>query len=133
MFTLAYHRKHKVLLAHFSGVFSSEDIEEVDRAVIAFTAREGPSHGLLDFTEVEAVSVPLSRLVLRSQQPAISPGHQRVFVVGANLQALELARTFASQQALAGSSSVRIANTLEEAYALLRLGKEPRFKPVGKN
>jgi len=130
MFTLAYDRAHNVLLARFAGVFSSQDIEELDRAVMAFTVREGPSHGLIDLSPVDAVSVPLSRLVKRSQQPPFSPGHRRVFVA-AGPQALELARTFASEQALAGSGGVQIAATLQEAYALLRIGKTPRFEPVG--
>ena len=130
MFTLAYDRAHNVLLARFAGVFSSQDIEELDRAVMAFTAREGPSHGLLDFTAVDAISVPLSRLVQRSQQPPFSPGHRRVFVAD-GAQALELARTFASEQALAGSGGVQIVATRAEAYALLRIGKTPRFEPVG--
>ena len=131
MFTLAFERKHKVLLARFSGVFSSQDIEELDRGIVTVTAREGPSHGLLDFTEVEAVSVPMSRLVQRSVQPPFSPGYRRVFVVGDGPQALEIARTFAAEQALVGSGKVEIVATLEEAYRLLGLGKEPRFDPVG--
>ena len=131
MFTLAFERKHKVLLARFSGVFSSQDIEELDRGIVAVTAREGPSHGLLDFTDVEAVSLPMSRLVQRSVQPPFSPGYRRVFVVGDGPQALEIARTFAAEQALAGSGNVEIVATLEDAYRLLGLGKEPNFDPVG--
>lgn len=131
MFTLAFERKRKVLLARFSGVFSSQDIEDLDRGIIAVTAREGPSHGLLDFTEVEAVSLPMSRLLQRSQQPPFSPGHRRVFVVGDGPQALEIARTFAAEQALAGVGNVQIVATLEEAYRLLGLGKQPKFDPVG--
>jgi len=129
MFTLAYDRAHNVLLARFAGVFSSQDIGELDRAVMAFTAREGPSHGLLDFTAVDAVSVPLSRLVKRSQQPPFSPGYRRVIVANGP-QALEVARTFASEQALAGSASVQIVATMDEARTLLRIGKTPRFEPV---
>jgi hypothetical protein len=45
-------------------------------------------------------------------------------------QALEVARTFASGHALAGSASVQIVATMEEARALLRIGKTPRFEPV---
>jgi hypothetical protein len=131
VFTLAFDRKHRVLLARFSGVFSSQDIEELDREVIAVTAREGSSHGLLDFTGVEAVSVPMSRLLQRSRQPPFSPGYQRVFVVGDGPQALEIARTFAAEQALAGAGNVQIVATLEEAYRLLGLGKHPKFDPAG--
>jgi hypothetical protein len=130
MISLSYDRVHNVLWARFSGVLSSQDIEEVDRAVMAFTAREGPSHGLLDFSAVDAVSMPLSRLVKRSQQPPFSPGFRRV-CVAEGPQALELARTFASEQAQSGSGGVQIVATLAEAYAYLRIGKTPRFEPVG--
>jgi hypothetical protein len=129
VFTLAFERKHKVLLARFYGVFSSDDVAELDRAVIEFVARTGPVHGLLDFTGVEAMTVPMSKLVQRARQPPISPGYKRVFVIGSS-QTQEFAREFAAHQASAGPSSPRIVATLEEAYTLLRLGKEPRFEPI---
>ena len=128
MFTLAFDRRHNVLRARFTGVLSSQDVAELDEAVIAFTAREGPSHGLIDFSELEAVSVPTSRLVQRAQQPPFSPGHKRVFVVSP--PALELARTFAGHQAAAGLGNVDIVTTLAEAYRILRLPKVPRFEAV---
>jgi hypothetical protein len=128
MFTLAYEKRRKVL-ARLSGVFSSEDVAELDRAVIEFTARHGPAHGLLDFTELEAMSVPMSKLLKRAQQPPISPGYRRVFVVPES-QAQEMAREFASQQTQAGSDGPQIVSTLEEAYRLLELGERPRFDPV---
>ena len=127
MFTLAYERRHKVLVSRFTGVFSSEDIAELDRAVIEFTARNGPSHGLLDFTQVEAVTVPMSKLVKRGGQPAISPGLKRVFVVPGSQ---DMAREFANQQALAGSDGPQIVSTLQEAYRLLGLGEDPKFEVV---
>jgi hypothetical protein len=128
MFSLAYDKGHKVLRARFEGVLSSQDIEELDRAVIAFTAREGPTHGLVDFSAVDLVAMPATMLAKRSQQPPFSPGYKRVFVVSP--QALELARTFAGQQAAAGMGSVDIVTTLAEAYRILRLPKVPRFEPV---
>jgi hypothetical protein len=128
MFTLAYDKGHKVLRARFEGVLSSQDIEELDRAVIAFTAREGPTHGLVDFSAVDLVAMPEALLVKRSQQPPFSPGYKRVFVVSP--QAFELARTFASHQTAAGLGSVDLVTTLAEAYRILRLPKVPRFEPV---
>jgi hypothetical protein len=129
VFTLSYDRRHNVLMARFSGVFSSQDIAELDQAVIAFTAREGPVHGLIDFSELEAVTVPLSKLLQRGQQPPISPGHKRVMVVPGP-QGREFASTFADQQVAAGSGGITIVSTLEEAYRLLHLPREARFEPV---
>ncbi len=130
MFTLSYDRTHNVLMARFAGVFSSCDLEELDRAVISFTAHEGPSHGLLDFSTLEAVTMPMGKLLRRGQQPPISPGYRRVFVVPGS-QGHEFASVFASQQAARGTASVQIVSTLEEAYRLLRLPKGARFEPVG--
>src|SRR5215471_14513446 len=81
MFSLAYDKGHKVLRARFEGVMSSQDVDELDRAVIAFTAREGPTHGLVDFSAVDVVSIPPGILARRSQQPPFNPGYKRVFVV----------------------------------------------------
>jgi hypothetical protein len=130
MVRLAYNRQHNVLRARFAGLFSSQTLEELDRLVVAFTMRRGPAHGLLDFRAVEAVVVPTGILLRRSQQPPSNPGHKRVFVAPGQ-QALELARTFAHEQAALGLGHVQIVATLEEAYALLALsGPFPRFEPV---
>ncbi len=128
MFSLAYDKGHKVLRARFEGVMSSQDVDELDRAVIAFTAREGPWHGLVDLSAVDVVSIPPGILARRSQQPPFNPGYKRVFVVSP--AALELARTFATHQAAAGLGTVEIVTTLAEAYRILRLPRVPRFEAV---
>ena len=125
-----YETRHKVLLARFTGVFSSDDVAALDRAVIGFTARHGAVHGLLDFTSLEATTVPMSKLLKRAQQPPISPGYKRVFVVS-EAQGQEGAREFASQQAAADADRPQIVSTLAEAYRLLGLSEQPHFEPVG--
>jgi hypothetical protein len=67
MFTLAFDHQNRVLLAHFSGVFSSEDIAGLDAATIALIAREGPLDSIVDFGPVEAWAVPMSKLVQHRQ------------------------------------------------------------------
>ncbi len=119
-----------MLLARFTGVFSSEDVAALDQAVIEFTARHGPVHGLLDFTGLEATSMPMSKLLRRAQQPPISPGYKRVFVV-TETQGQEMAREFASEQATAGSEAPRIVSTVAEAYRLLGLSEQPHFDRMG--
>jgi len=111
-----------VLLARFTGVFSSEDVAALDQAVIEFTARHGPVHGLLDFTGLEATSMPMSKLLRR--------GYKRVFVV-TETQGQEMAREFASEQATAGSEAPRIVSTVAEAYRLLGLSEQPHFDRMG--
>ena len=131
MFTLAFERRYRILLARFSGVFSSQDIFELDLAAIRFTATVGSAHGVLDFSDVESVAVPTSRWIQRSRQPALSPGFKRFIVVG-NAEGSELfqmARTFTTGQGLAGSPEPEIVSTLDEA--LQRLGvMNPEFELI---
>jgi hypothetical protein len=124
-----YETRHKVLLARFTGVFSSDDVAALDRAVIEYCP-PGAVYGLLDFTGLEATTVPMSKLLKRAQQPPISPGYKRVFVVS-EAQGQEGAREFASQQAAADADRPQIVSTLAEAYRLLGLSEQPHFEPVG--
>jgi hypothetical protein len=69
MFSLSFDDNHRVLLAQFAGVLSSEDIEGPDKALVAFVARHGLARGILDFSAVQAnrstwQPVQVSRLLL---------------------------------------------------------------------
>jgi hypothetical protein len=65
-FLLAFERTHRVLRAKAAGVIATQDLLDLDIALIAFLAREetaeGPSiRGLYDFSEVAAVAVPQTK------------------------------------------------------------------------
>jgi hypothetical protein len=114
MFTLAYDRRHKILLARVSGVLGSSDVAALDDAISRFTARNGPAHGLMDFTSVSTVAVPIAKLL-----PNSGAGYKRIVI--ARSEMLELARTAAR-----GPS---IVSSLDEA--LRQLGAvSPSFEPV---
>jgi hypothetical protein len=127
MLTLAFDRANRVLRVTVSGIFASAEMEELDRVVIDFLAREGPVRGIYDYTDVEAFAVPHSRLVQRAQQPAIMRD-QRV-MVASRIAGGEGARTFARHQQEAGEKSAVLVHSLEEAYAVLDL-EQPRFEPI---
>jgi len=127
MLSLAFDRKHRVLRVTISGIFASEDMEELDRVVIGFVAREGQVRGIFDYTDVEAFAVPESRLAQRAQQPSILR-EQRV-VVASRVGGGEGARTYGRYQRDAGQKQATIVGSLDGAYALLGLNK-PRFEPV---
>ena len=116
MFTLAFDRRHRVLLARVSGVVGSGDVAALDDAIHRFTARHGPAHDLVDFTGVSTVAVPIGKLV----HPAVDgSGYSRIVV--ANDRLVELARTGAPQSVIVPS--------IDEA--LRRLGAtDPSFEPV---
>ena len=130
MFALAFDRRHNILLAKFSGVFNTSDITELDAELVRFTSDHGPVHGILDFSTVAAVSVPIGKLMQRGSQPAISPAHKRIIVAG-DPELFRLARSFATQQGLAGSPEPIVVSSMEEALAVLA-AKEPNFEPLAK-
>lgn len=128
MFALAFDRRYEILLTRFSGVFNSTDIVELDAAVIKFTADHGPAHGILDFSRVAAVSVPLSKLVQRGRQPAISPTYKRIIVANST-ELFQLARTFTTEQGSAGSPEPLIVASMDDALRLLAV-VNPSFEPI---
>ena len=126
MFSLSFERRHRVLMVRVTGVLSSQDFDIHDRAVLAFLAREGIVRGLYDFSGVDAVAVPASRIVQRGQAPSIIA--DRV-VVAPRAAGEDFARSIREQQQLAGHREPIIVPTLGEAYLLLELDN-PQFEPI---
>ena len=126
MLSLAFDRRHRVLRVTVSGIFSSEDMDEMDHATVAFVAQHGQVRGIFDYTQVAAFAVPDSRLAERAQQP--SAIQQRI-VVSSRVSGGERARTYAGYRREAGQREATIVGSLDEAYALLGL-RNPRFEPV---
>jgi hypothetical protein len=126
MLNLAFDRRHRVLRVTISGIFGSEDLDELDHATIEFVARYGQVRGIFDYTDVAAIAVPDSRLAERAQQP--SAIQQRV-VVSSRVTGGERARTYARYRREANQREATIVGSLEEAYAVLGL-RNPRFEPV---
>jgi hypothetical protein len=109
-----------------SGVLSSQDFESHDQTVLAFLAREGGVRGLYDFSGVDVVAVPATKVVQRGQTPSIID--DRV-VVAPRAAGEEYVRAIREQQRLAGHREPIIVPTLSEAYSLLGLDN-PQFEPV---
>jgi hypothetical protein len=128
MFTLAFEHTHRVLLVRYVGIFTPEDIVQLDRAVIEFVAQQGPVRGLLDFSNVEAFAVSHTLLVERGRLVAIMPSEERV-IVAPNAEIYDLARGYASRQRDFGNLEPRVVMSLWDAYRLLGLNA-PDFQPV---
>ena len=62
-------------MTRMTGVLSSDDIEQHDRAVLLFLAglfaSERQVRGLYDFSQVEALAVPNSKLSLRCKRAGV--------------------------------------------------------------
>ena len=127
MLSLAYDRGHRVLRVTISGIFASQDMGELDRAVLEFVARQGQVRCIYDYTDVEALVVPESLMARRAQQPLVVR-EQRI-IVASRVAGGEAARVYVRHQREAGQKEAAIVDSLDEAYALLRLDN-PRFEPV---
>jgi hypothetical protein len=125
MLSLAFDRKHRVLLVTVSGIFASEDLDEFDRKMLDFVAREGTVRTIIDYKSVQAMAVPETRLAQRAQQPLLLP--DRILVAPGELGAT--ARAYGLLQQQAGRKQAAVVEVLEEAFALLGL-RNPRFEPV---
>jgi len=132
MIKLFFETDHRVLMAQVSGICSSQDIVELDQAVIHFLAQheraqDAPIRAIYDFSRVDALAIPESRIVERRHHPAIVHG-KRVLVVR-NARESGHARAFAEEQKIAGYDEPAIVGSFGEACALLRLD-HPRFDPI---
>ena len=109
-------------MTRITGVLSSEDLDAHDLTVLLFLAGlmagAQPVRGLYDFSAVEALAVPISRINQRGQRPAIIEG-QRVVVAPPGAAGAEWAALLAEQRRTAGLSQPTIVATLEDAYRLL--------------
>jgi hypothetical protein len=80
MFGLSFDSNHRVLLAQFAGVLSSEDIKGLDKALVAFVSHHGFVRGIVDFSSVQANAVPQSFFVWRARLPQILLGQEWIIV-----------------------------------------------------
>jgi hypothetical protein len=120
MFSLLFDSSHSVLLAQFAGVLSSEDIEDLDKALAAFVSRHGFARGIFDFSSIEANAVPRSFFLRRGRLPQILLGQERI-IVAPQQEMYELACTYAAQQRDFGTAVPRVVRVLRDAYRLLDL------------
>jgi hypothetical protein len=131
--SLFYERRYNVIMARLTGVLSSEDIAKHDSTLLNFLAgllaREQKVRGLYDFSAVEALAVPISKINQRGQRPAIIEG-LRVVVAPPGAAGLDFAARIADELRAAGHREPAIVDTLEKAYRLLALD-DPQFDPIG--
>jgi hypothetical protein len=128
MFALSFDSNHRVLLAQFAGVLSTEDIEGFDKALAAFVSRHGFVRGIFDFSSVQANAVPQSFLVRRARLPQILLGQERI-IVAPQQEMYELACAYAAQQRDFGNVEGQVVRALGDAYRLLSL-EQADFRPL---
>lgn len=128
MFDLLWERQRRLLLVRFSDVLTTQDISDMDRAVVEFVGRHGRSDSIYDFSNVTAVAIPESSFVSRRYDAPLTPGTVRILVSPQeelHQQCLEFAR----QQAQLGYKRPHVTRTLDEAFQILQVTR-PMFEAV---
>jgi hypothetical protein len=131
LLSLLLHRPAMILMTRFHGMFVSEDIAAIDAFVPRFVQSNGPVRGILDFTEVTVVAVPLTKFIERGRKPELVPGRQRI-IVAPTSQMFGLGRMFQSYQELSGNCAPRVVRSLDEAYAAMGVIRRD-FEPIDFN
>jgi len=132
MFTLWFDRASEVLLARFTGVFTTEDFTSYDAAMIHFLGTQCPNspdrwRTLCDLSAIEAIAVPESRMAEQGIHPPIV--NQMRVVVAPPFAGDDFGNGYLEQQrAVHGTEPIVVAN-LKEAYVLLGLDN-PQFETV---
>jgi hypothetical protein len=125
---LFYEHRHNVVLTRVFGVLSSADIAEHDRALLNFLAGKESVRGLYDFSAIDALAVPISKINQRGQTPPIIDG-MRVVVAPPGAAGMDFTTRIADQLRGAGHREPQIVGTLAEAYRLLEIDN-PQFERI---
>jgi hypothetical protein len=128
VFELLFDRRHGVLMSRFHGTYVAADIAVRDNAAERFVARHGPARGIMDFTAVEAVDVPMDYIVERAHSAPALPGQARV-IVAPHEPAYSLNRVIAAHQLYSRRVEPLLVGTLDDAYRALGID-EPAFERV---
>lgn len=129
MIEVTFERRHRVLFSRFVGVFTSDDVEALDGIVKRFVHENGPVAGIIDWSGIETVALPLWRLVQRGRAPQIAPGERRVMIAPPEGSIRDMVRAYADQQRDYGNVEPIVVFSLEEAYTVLGIA-DPVFEPV---
>ena len=128
VFQLFHDPHHNVLLTRFSGTYVATDISLRDKAVGRFVARNGLARGIMDYTAVEAVDIPIEVVVERSARPPQLPGQARV-IVAPREPLWAMNRIFAAHRLFRHGEEPILVRSIEEAYQALSM-VDPVFEPV---
>ena len=129
MIEVAFERRYRVVLSRFTGIFSFDDVEALDRKVRQLVLEIGPVAGLIDWSGIETITVPPWRMIQRGRSPQIAPGQIRVMVAPAEGPILAMVRAYADQQRDYGNVEPVVVGSMEQAYAELGIA-DPVFEPV---
>src|SRR5512143_2483508 len=110
------------------GTYVEPDVTLRDKAVARFVARHGHARGIMDFTSVEALDLPIEVVVRRSAGPALLQGQARV-IVAPREPVWAMNRIFAAHSLYRRGDEPLLVRSLDEAYQALAI-HPPAFEPL---
>jgi predicted RNA-binding Zn-ribbon protein involved in translation (DUF1610 family) len=128
VFQLFFDSGYNILLSRMSGTFVADDIELRDKAVSEFLKKNGPARGIMDFTAVDTVDIPMIKIVERCQAPPLLSGTPRVILAPTDL-AWRFSKVIAAHQLYARKVAPLLVRSTSAAYRALGMGT-PRFEPL---
>ena len=128
MFELLFDAHHKILMTRFYGTYVADDIVLRDIAVGRFVTSHGLARGILDFTDVEEIDVPMDLVVRRGHAPPMLPGQMRV-IVAPSKQTWEMSRLIAALQSYSRKIEPVLVRSLDEAFRVMAVDN-PCFELV---
>jgi hypothetical protein len=128
VFQLLYDSRHNVLMTRLYGRYVEDDITVRDNAVTRFVHKHGLARGIMDFTDVESVHIPMEFFVKRAHDPPRLPGQARVMVAPHDIT-YGLNRVIAAHQLFTRNVEPLVVRTLAEGYQALQLD-DPKFEPL---
>lgn len=128
MFELLFDARHKILMTRFYRTYVADDIVLRDIAVGRFVTRHGLARGILDYTDVEDIDVPMDLVVRRGHAPPMLPGQMRI-IVAPSKQTWEMSRLIAALQAYSRKIEPILVRSLDDAFRIMAVD-DPRFERV---
>lgn len=126
MFQLLFDRRHNVLMTRYFGTYVPSDITLRDKAVARIVQKQGLARGIIDFSAVEAIDVPIESLVERAHALPLLPGQQRV-IVAPDEVSYSVNRVVAAHQLYAHKVEPLLVRSLDDAFQAMKL-VDPQFE-----
>ena len=113
----------------FRGTYTADDIVLRDNAVVRFVDEHGPARGIMDFTAVEAIDVPMGTVVERCEAPPLLRGTPRVILAPTDLT-YRFNKVVAAHQLYSRKVAPVLVRSLDQACRALGMGAAD-FRPIG--
>jgi hypothetical protein len=128
MLTVLFEARHQVILVRYAGMFTGDDLSELDLMARAFVERQSPAASIVDLSQICRIYVPTQHVVALACRPPVMLDATRVYVVAPG-EPFGLVRLYATHQELAGFKPPQIVRTMAEAQHVLHID-DPHFEPL---